>query len=114
MGAHSFQKGSIILIIDSQSNFTMSNKRTLYLIFSFFLLPLFSFSQSIRNFTPDAVKFIGELQQFFDESNKKESEELMKQFTPVWNSGKLSPQQQEAVYKTANAMLRKRMKPFPD
>lgn len=80
----------------------------------FFILSHASFSQSIKSFTPDPVKFLKELEQFFTESNKKEGEQLMKEFTPVWNSGKFSSQQQESIYKTANAMLKKRMKAFPD
>ncbi len=81
----------------------------LFLFFSFA-----AFSQSIKNFTPDPVKFVKELEQFFQETNKDQGEALMKEFTPVWNSGKFSAQQQEAVYKIANSMLKKRMKAFPD
>jgi hypothetical protein len=103
------------LNIDSQSDSKMNaRKKLIYFVLVFFMVPAFSFSQSIKNFTPDAAKFITELEQFFGESNRKEGEELMKQFTPVWSSGKFSAHQQEAIYKTANAMLRKRMKPFPD
>ena len=86
-------------------------------IFPFLILLLFataSNAQSIKSFSPDPVKFIEELSQFFAESNKKNGDELMKQFTPVWNSGKFSTQQQEAIYKTSNSMLKKRLKAFPD
>src|SRR5437762_951236 len=92
-----------------------NRKNFLYLFFPLiFLFASPAHSQSIKNFTPDPVKFIKELDQFFSESNKDDGEAMMKQFTPVWNSGKFSGPQQDAIYKTANAMLRKRMKAFPD
>ena len=73
-----------------------------------------SFSQSIRNFTADPVKFPQEMETFLTETNKKQGEELMDAFNKQWTAGKFSQPRQEAIYQTANSMLRKRMKAFPD
>ena len=54
------------------------------------------------------------MKQFMQETDKKEGEKFMEEFNMVWASGKFSPQQQDAIYKTSNAMLRKRLKAFPD
>ncbi len=94
----------------------MKGKRIRFYFFLslFFLFASSASSQSIKAFTPDPVKFLKELEQFFEESNKNEGEDLMKLFIPVWNGGKFASLQQEAIYKTTNGMLKKRMKAFPD
>ena len=38
----------------------------------------------------------------------------MEAFELVWTAGKFNADQQQSIYKTSNAMLRKRMKAFPD
>ena len=71
-------------------------------------------AQTIKNFTPEPAKFAEEMQKFLEETNKKEAEKIMEEFNLVWTSGKFSATQQQAIYKTSNTMLRKRMKAFPD
>ncbi|MFM9027236.1 MAG: hypothetical protein ACKOQ6_04515, partial [Bacteroidota bacterium] len=71
-------------------------------------------AQAIRNFTSDPSKFIDEMTKFLQETDKKASEQVMEEFVPAWSGGGFSTLQQEAVYKTCNSMLRKRMKAFPD
>lgn len=73
-----------------------------------------AFSQTIKNFTTDPQKFVEEMQKFLEETDKKEAGKIMDEFIPLWTGGKFSPQQQDGIYKTSNAMLRKRMKAFPD
>lgn len=70
--------------------------------------------QGIKNFSSDPVAFIREMKDFLVETDKKQGEKLMEDFLPLWNGGKFSPEQQQSIYKTSNAMLRKRMKAFPD
>jgi hypothetical protein len=84
------------------------------LVIAVVLFSLTANSQTIKNFTSDPVKFVSEMESFLQETNKKEGEKLMDEFRPVWQSGKFTPAQQEAIYRTTNAMLRKRMKAFPD
>jgi hypothetical protein len=87
------------------------------LLFPFFIIILFSasaFSQTLKNFTSEPKKFLEEMQSFLEETNKKESEEVLSKFTDIWTSPKFQHAWQEAVMRTSNAMLRKRMKAFPD
>ncbi|MBL0103820.1 MAG: hypothetical protein IPP51_08730 [Bacteroidetes bacterium] len=71
-------------------------------------------AQTIKNFTGDPVKFTQEMRNFIQETDKKEGEKVMDEFDKEWTSGKFSPVQQDAIYRTSNAMLRKRMKAIPD
>ena len=71
-------------------------------------------AQSIKNFTTDPLKFVEEMQKFLEETDKKEGGKVMDEFIAEWNASKFNPAQQDAVYRTSNAMLRKRMKAFPD
>lgn len=72
------------------------------------------FSQGIKNFTTDPAKFQEEMKTFLMETDKKEGEKIMEAFELVWTAGKFNADQQQSIYKTSNAMLRKRMKAFPD
>lgn len=72
------------------------------------------FAQTLKNFTADPVKFTTEMQNFLQETDKKEGEKIMEAFLPLWKSGRFDAEQQQAIYRTANAMLRKRMKALPD
>ena len=92
----------------------MAYRIKIFLLLIFCITALSSNGQSLKNFTMDPVKFITELQQFLEETNKKDGEKLMETFKLSWNSGKFTNQQQDEIYRTANAMLRKRMKAFPD
>jgi hypothetical protein len=78
------------------------------------LTSLSGFSQALKNFTSEPKKFLEEMQSFLEETNKKESEEIISKFSEVWTSAQFQPAWQEAVMRTSNAMLRKRMKAFPD
>ncbi|MFM7726219.1 MAG: hypothetical protein ACKO7B_05935, partial [Flavobacteriales bacterium] len=73
-----------------------------------------AFSQALRNFTSDPLKFASEMQGFLEETDKKAAEKVMEEFLPLWNGGSFSAVQQEAIYRTCNSMLRKRMKAFPE
>ena len=89
---------------------------SLYSIILFFLFGFIceSSGQGIKNFTTDPVKFSEEMRTFLMETDKKEGEKIMDAFDVLWTGGKFSADQQQLIYKTSNAMLRKRMKAFPD
>lgn len=78
------------------------------------LLNLHSIAQAPKSFTPDAVAYPKEMQAFLQSSIKKDADELMERFLPVWQANKFTPEQQKKIYEFSNDMLRKRMKPFPD
>lgn len=68
-------------------------------------------AQSTKGFN-DPTSFLKDLESFFGETNKKEAEKIMDAFDPVFS--KFSGQQQQSIISTSNAMLKKRMKAFPD
>jgi len=69
---------------------------------------------SITKFSNDSVQFLEEMTAFMELSRKKETKEFMKEFEPVWYGGKFSEEERNALYNTANFMLKKKMLPFPD
>ena len=71
-------------------------------------------AQTLKNFSNDAVKFPEEMKSFLEEANKKESGDALEPFLKAWKEGRFTTAQQEHIYNTANAMLKKRMRPFPD
>ncbi|REJ83529.1 MAG: hypothetical protein DWQ44_03470 [Bacteroidetes bacterium] len=86
-------------------------------IISIVFLALLGFNakgQSTKSFSTDPSAFLSELKIFLVETDKKEGEKLIETFTPLWGSGRFSQSQQKDIIKTGNAMLKKRMKAFPD
>ncbi len=71
-------------------------------------------AQAPKKFSSDPVLFPKEMQAFLESSIKKDAEDLMDKFLPVWQAGKFNAAQQNTIYEFSNDMLRKRMKPFPD
>ncbi len=71
-------------------------------------------AQQVKSFSSDPVRFIREMQDFLEETNKREAEKLMQSFNAVWGAGRFSSGQQEAIYTMSNLMLKKRLKAFPD
>ncbi len=71
-------------------------------------------AQGLKSFTPDPVVFLSEMKSFLVETDKKEGEKIHEEFSIMWNGGKFNQEQQQSIYKTSNAMLKKRMKAFPD
>jgi hypothetical protein len=69
---------------------------------------------SITKFSNDSVQFLEEMTAFMSLSRSKETKEFMKEFEPVWYGGKFSEEERNALYNTANFMLKKKMLPFPD
>lgn len=101
------------------------SKYTLFVLLLFFVFFQKGFSQvNIKSFSADSVKFAQEMQDFLAATDKKDAEKFFEeQFLPVWSGvktkdqfipGKFTAAQKEEVYKTANTMLKKRMKAYPD
>ncbi len=93
---------------------TPASLRILFLLISFSLFNTSGYAQSLKNFSNDPTKYLNELEGFFGESNKKEASEIIKDFSPIWNGGKLTASQQQTILDMSNGMLKKRMKAFPD
>ena len=70
-------------------------------------------SQTIKSFTPDSITYLEEMTTFFESADKKRGKKFIEEFTLVWHGGKLTEKQRDGVYRMSNAMLKKRMRPYP-
>ncbi|MCZ8284219.1 MAG: hypothetical protein O9353_02080, partial [Bacteroidia bacterium] len=72
-------------------------------------------AQKLTEFSKDSVKFIKELNDYFYDfsANKKDAEDYISGFQKVWKSPEFGPKYRAAVYKTSNAMLQRKLKPYP-
>ena len=87
----------------------------------FVVLLLFSLqgkSQNPRAFTPDSLSFTGELNGLFEniriKENREEALAALQVFAEYWMANSYSPAQKQLIYATANLMLERRMKSYPD
>ena len=72
-------------------------------------------AQKLTEFSKDSVKYIKELNEYFYDfsANKKDAEEYMVRFGKIWKSPDFSSKYRAAIYKTSNAMLQRKLKPYP-
>lgn len=86
-------------------------------VFIWCFLGAFAQQGQIKSFTEDPIKFLEEMEDFFENNsgvnNKKEAKEFIEQFTLSWNT-KLNDKHRKAAYITCNLMLKKKLRPFPD
>jgi hypothetical protein len=87
--------------------------KALIILFCLILLKNLVFAQTVRSFTPESDKFLQELLQIFKEEKSSEGKKFIEEFSLVWNSGKITDEQKDVVYKISNKMLKKKMKAFP-
>ncbi|MFM7901385.1 MAG: hypothetical protein ACKPAD_05300, partial [Bacteroidota bacterium] len=73
-----------------------------------------SHGQTPKSFTRQTDKFLEEMEAFLALTNKKDAEDLIEKFEPLWKGTAFNNEQRERIYFTADAMLKKRLKPFPD
>ena len=73
-----------------------------------------STGQTPKSFTHQTDKFLEEMEAFLALTNKKDAEDLIEKFEPLWKGASFNNEQRERIYFTADAMLKKRLKPFPD
>jgi len=84
-------------------------------IFGFLILLSNSiYGQGLKSFSNEPSAFLSEMKSFLVETDKKEGEKIHESFALVWNGGSFSTEQQKSIIRTSNAMLKKRMKAFPD
>lgn len=72
-------------------------------------------AQKLTQFSSDSVKYIKELNEYFydNSANKKDAEEYVLNFQKIWKSPDFSSKYRAAIYKTSNAMLQRKLKPYP-
>jgi hypothetical protein len=72
-------------------------------------------AQAPKSFSNDPATFFKELKGYMELTNKKETEKVMDKFEEIWlEVPRFSTEQQGTIIATANNMLKKRMKPYPD
>ncbi len=81
----------------------------------FFLSSLGAFSQKIVAFTPDSVKFLKELDKYFQDNsaNKDDASAFIENLSKFWKTPVYSNFYKNYVYITSNKMLEKKLKPYP-
>ncbi len=74
-----------------------------------------AFSQKITSFTPDTMKYIKELDAYFQEgsANKEDAAKFVENFKKFWQSYAFAKGFKDYVYGTSNTMLQKKLKPYP-
>jgi hypothetical protein len=84
-------------------------------LMAFLLASLAGFSQKITSFTADTVKYIKELDAYFQEgsANKEDASKFVENFKKFWQSGAFSKGYKDYVYTTSNSFLAKKLKPYP-
>lgn len=90
-------------------------KRILALIIVFLLIQTKQEATAqIKQFSTDSVEFIRELGGFFMTERKKEGEAFVIAFRAEFNSPKFDEKLKQNVYATCSAMLKKRLRAYPD
>lgn len=68
-----------------------------------------------KSFSEDPVKFIQEMQSFFESYERKEGKDFIEDFNEkYWLTGKITEDMKQAMYKNTNLMLKKKFRPAPE
>lgn len=80
-----------------------------------FIIALTTQAQSLREFTHEKQAFYDELYKMLSDVDKKDTKKLMdERFGPFWlNSEIYNDEQAEKIYAVADAILKKRLRPYP-
>ena len=89
------------------------NRIAIVIIISLFSLNVFS--QKITAFTPDSIKFIKDLDVYFqaNSANKDDATSFVENLGKFWKTPAYSSFYKNYVYTTSNKMLDKKLKPYP-
>ncbi|MEO8760672.1 MAG: hypothetical protein ABI388_05670 [Bacteroidia bacterium] len=79
------------------------------------LFSLNAFAQKITSFTPDSIKFIKELDSYFqtNSANKEDATAFIENLGKFWKTAAYNNFYKNYVYTTSNKMLDKKLKPYP-
>ncbi len=100
----------------------MSTIKKYYRLSFLFVMIIFSLTtlcgQTLRTFTHESEPFINELTGLFNEirirENRQMAQETINAFTGYWFAGNFTHDQQQLIYQTADLMLERRLRSFPD
>ena len=72
-------------------------------------------AQKLTLFSSDSVKYYKELNDYFmdNSANKKDAEKYMQEFEKIWKLPDFPSKYRQALYKTSNNMLQRKLKPYP-
>ena len=81
----------------------------------FFLFSANVFSQKITSFSADSVKFLKELDKYFQDNsaNKDDASAFIENLGKFWKTSAYNNFYKSYVYTTSNKMLEKKLKPYP-
>ncbi|MDI9341452.1 MAG: hypothetical protein QM534_12855 [Sediminibacterium sp.] len=90
------------------------NRPVLFIVFAI-CLSFFTKAQKFTQFANDTGKFITDLNTYFIENtvNKEEAAAYIREFSKLWKENIIAGYYKQIAIKTSNAMLVKRMKPYP-
>ena len=89
-------------------------------IFLFSAISIFqtkAYAQTPTGFSADSLKFLDEVDDYFSNVKGKEKEGhafIKEEFKPFWFGGNLSDEKRNFVYATCNALIKKKLRPYPD
>lgn len=93
----------------------MKFKKSLVSFLLFLLASNLIVAQAPKSLSKEPEAFFKELKGYMELTNKKETEKLMDKFEIMWvKEPKFTGEQMRIIMGTANDMLKKRMKPYPD
>jgi len=86
-----------------------------FLVIIIWAISLNAFSQKITAFSTDSVKFIKELDKYFQDNsaNKEDAAVFIENLGKFWKTPAYSNFYKDYVYATCNKMLDKKLKPYP-
>ena len=87
--------------------------RNIFLLFLFILIGLYNPILSQNKFTPDAEKFLKEVQSFIGEYDKTKARKYVKSFEPLWFGEFFDANNKAHVYATLNTMRSKQLRLVP-
>jgi hypothetical protein len=90
-------------------------KKLLFSAVLFVLSTNITTAQKLTEFSTDSIKFVKELHDYFYDfsANKEEAEKYVLDFQKIWKMPDFPRKYRVALYKTSNAMLQKKLKPYP-
>ena len=93
----------------------MNFHKTYFIFLLVILSNLSTLAQAPKSFNSEPEAFFKELKGYMELTNKNETEKLMDKFELIWlKEPKFTGEQMRTIVGTANDMLKKRMKPYPD
>ena len=88
-------------------------QKLIILIIFFFTVQL-SYSQTVKPFPADSVKFLKRIGAFMGNTkDKAKAKVLMDELEDLWKTGVLSEKYRQDIYKQTNLMLKKKSRPYP-